>query len=295
MNTNNIRMHFFKDIREERIDMNKIFSFFNDIGCVYTENEKHVSFRYLNENLDNKATFVITKYNVIDEIYRLNSKYLNLNTFIEFSSTLSNYFLEEILDVIEKFCEYFDLCYYMSLNEDVKIFNKLQVFTKLSSYRQDIYSEDELSLNSTKFSMPTEQINEICEYQENYKSLKEHLDNKKVDVNPYIVMIEKETAKVKRSILWDVNNPAVFPKNLDYVHIIEESDGEPYVVKYDYIYSKVSRYLAVLPNFIDGTLALKPSGYLRKAMKIKKKFKEVAIPSEKFWVIRIKDLIDEKL
>jgi hypothetical protein len=96
------------------------------------------------------------------------------------------------------------------------------------------------------------------------------------------------------SVRWDINQPAIFPKHIDFIHVYYEESELPVVVPAKDVLDKIHRFLAMLPNFVDGTMVLKPGNPTKKASKLQNKFKNNRIKDEEFEIIPLISVLDER-
>jgi|GEM_PF-6322390 len=289
----NFRIHFFTD-RKNKISVKRIYEFFDKEIFVYSQRTKYVLFRYENHALDNKASFVFTQYNVISNIYTLNPGFKNIDLFVEFPLIISDYYLDNIMDIVERLAKMFDLYYYMELNQDIMPFEREVIVDKILDYRDRTLAFEEITKTRGKFFADSDKLAEICEYQEKTGTLSDYFQGK-IDVNKYIVMRNLETDELALSIVWDINNPTIFPKHIDYVHVIFEDNKLPALIPAKDVISRIHRFLALLPKFVDGTRVLKPGSFIRKAKKVQGRLKKLVIDDETFEVVSLNDIIDERL
>ncbi|QVK20352.1 hypothetical protein KHQ82_08460 [Mycoplasmatota bacterium] len=288
----NYRIHFFSD-RRSTISLKRVYEFFDEEDFIYSQHAKYISFRYENKILENKASFVFSKHNVIPNIYTLNPGFTNINLFVEFPLIISNFYLNEILTIINQLAKMFDLYYYMDLNQDIMPFDKDEIFEKLLDYRDRTLAFEEITRTRGKFLIDSNKLNELCTYQIDSELLSEYF-NGEIDVNKYIVMRNLETDELALSVVWDITRPTVFPKYIDYVHVIFEETELTSIVSAKDILPKINRFLAMLPNFVEGTKVLKPGSFIRKAKKVQNKIRKLVISEDDFEIISLMDIIEKR-
>ncbi len=288
----NIRLHFFKD-RKSNINIKHVYEFFDEDNFAYSQHEKYIAFKYFNKKLENKANFVFVKHNVIPDIYTLGASYTNLNLFVEFPLIVSDYYLNEILNIVHKFTKKFNLYYFHELNDDIESFNKKEVFNKILDYRDRTISVEEITKIRRRVLVESKKLYEICSYQDNVNVLSEYF-NGEVEVNPYIVLRNYMTDELALSVRWDINSPTIFPKHIDFVHVYFEESELPSLIPAKDIIGKIHRFLALLPNFVDETRILKPGNPTKKASRLHNKFKSLVVAEDQFEVIPLLYVLDER-
>ncbi|XMB87203.1 hypothetical protein RJG79_05220 [Mycoplasmatota bacterium WC44] len=288
----NIRMHFFSD-RRSTISLKRIYEFFDEETFVYSQHDNYISFRYENKVLNNRAFFVFAKRNVVQNIYKLNSGFKNLNLFVEFPLIISDYYLNEIMAIIDQFAKLFDLYYYIDLNQDIMPFEKDVIIKKILDHRDRTISFEDVTKTRGKFLVDSKKLNEICSYQVDSDMLSQYF-NGEVDVNKYIVMRNIVTEELSLSVIWDASRPTVFPKYIDYIHIIFDETELPSIVAVKDILPRINRFLALLPNFVDGTKILKPGSFIKKATKVQNKIRNSVLNEDEFQIIQLSEILDER-
>lgn len=288
----NTRLHFFQD-RKSNLNIKHLFEFFTEDKFTYSQRENYVAFKYVNKMLDNKASFVMAKHNVIPDIYTLNSSFKNLNVFVEFPIIISDFYLNEILNIVHKLCKKFDLYYFHELNGDIEPFSKIEVFSTLLDYRDRSVSVEEITKVRGRVLVESQKLYEICSYQEKVPSLNEYFDGS-IIVHPYIIMRNYETEEFKVSVRWDIGQPAIFPKHIDFIHMYLEESELPVVIPAKDVMAKIHRFLALLPDFVDGTRVLKPGTQTKKASRLQNKFKNSRVNEEEYEIIPLLHVLDER-
>lgn len=288
----NLRIHFFRD-RKSTINIKRIYEFFDEPIFKYSQQDKYIAFKYVHPELDIKATFAFVKHNVVKEIYTLSTAYTNLNFFVEFNLIQSDYFLNDILYQVERLVKRFGLFYYFELNKDITAFNKKDLFENLLDYRDRLVSIDELTRAREKLMAPSKTIFEICEYQSQVPGLRLYFTNT-VDVPTYRYYRHIKQERFVTSVVWEYGNPTLFPKHVDYVEIIYPETTLPVFIPASIIFDKIHRFVALLPDFVDGTRVLKPGPSLKKAMKYVDGFKAHAISELELEPFELVNVMDER-
>lgn len=288
----NIRLHFFKD-RKSNINIKHVYEFFDEDHFAYSQHERYIAFKYVNKQLENRASFVFVKHNVIPDIYTLSSSFTNLNLFVEFPLIISDFYLNEILNIVHKFTKKFNLYYFHELNDDIEPFDKKEVFNKLLDYRDKSVSVEEITKVRRRVLVDSEKLYEICAYQDKVSVLNEYFDGN-LTVKPYIMMRNLVTDEFRLSVEWRVGEPALFPKHIDFIHMYTDDSELPVVIPAKDVLDKIHRFLAILPDFVDETRILKPGTPTKKASRLQNKFKNNRINEEEFEIIPLLHVLDER-
>ena len=288
----NVRIHFFRD-RKSNINIKRIYEFFDDDIFKYSQQDKYIAFKYIHPQLDIKATFAFVKHNVVKEIYTLSTAYTNLNFFVEFPLIQSDYFLNDILTVVERMVKRFGLFYYLDLNKDIEFFSKKDLFDTILDSRDRLVSIDELTRAREKLITPSKRLFEICEYQRLVPSLATYFKGQ-VDVPEYKFYRHVPSDQFVTSVVWEEGKPTVFPKHVDYIELIFSDSTLPVMIPAEKVWDKIHRFLALLPDFVDTTRILKPGTQTKKAQKYTEGFKAYAISELEFEVFQLSNVLDER-
>jgi hypothetical protein len=288
----NVRLHFFRD-RKSNINIKRIYEFFDEDIFKYSQQDKYIAFKYVHPELNIKATFAFVKHNVVKEIYTLSTAYTNLNFFVEFPLIQSDYFLNDILSVVEQMVKRFGLFYYFDLKKDIELFVRKDIFETILDYRDRMVSIDELTRAREKLITPSKQLFEICEYQRQVPGLSKYFKGQ-VDVPHYKFYRHLPSDSFVSSVVWDQGKPTVFPKHADYLEIIFPESTLPTFVPAVVAFDKIHRFLALLPDFVDTTRILKPGTQTKKALKFLEGLKVHAVSDLEFESVVLANVLDER-
>jgi len=288
----NVRIHFFRD-RKSNINIKRIYEFFDEDVFKYSQQDKYIAFKYVHPQLYIKASFVFVKHNVIKDIWTLSTAYTNLNFFVEFPLIQSDYFLHDILGVVERMVKRFGLFYYVDLNKDIKLFNRKDLFESILDSRDRLVSIDELTRAREKLITPSKRLFEICEYQRQVPGLSLYFKGQ-VDVPEYKFYRHVPSDTFVTSVVWEEGKPTVFPKHVDYLEIIFADSTLPVMIPAEKVWDKIHRFLALLPDFVDTTRILKPGTQAKKAQKYLESFKAYAISELEFEAFKLANVLDER-
>ena len=82
-----INIHFFRDSSLDKLDFAKVLEFFDEypnFKVYYTEDEVQIDYR--DDDFKFSYRYLITKKSRVNQIYKLNPKYLNVNFYLELKS-----------------------------------------------------------------------------------------------------------------------------------------------------------------------------------------------------------------
>lgn len=288
----NVRLHFFRD-RKSNINIKRIYEFFDEDIFKYSQQDKYIAFKYVHPELNIKATFAFVKHNVVKEIYTLSTAYTNLNFFVEFPLIQSDYFLNDILSVVEQMVKRFGLFYYFEMKKDIELFVRKDIFESILDYRDRMVSIDELTRAREKLITPSKHLFEICEYQRQVPGLTKYFKGQ-VDVPEYKFYRHLPSDGFVSTVVWDQGNPTVFPKHVDYLEIVFPESTLPTFVPAVIAFDKIHRFLALLPDFVDTTRILKPGTQTKKAQKFLEGLKDHAVSDLEFEAFVLANVLDER-
>jgi hypothetical protein len=283
-----INIHFFQDRNLERMDPVKLFAYFDELEnfkIFYTDEYVEITAR--DKAFGLSYNYYLTKRSRVNDIFRLNSNYVNVNFLLVMPVLIPSFLAKEILKEVQKICKIFELEVYYENVKDIEPFNMAQVYTYFEQIRAKVMEDQK---PTDKYHIEHEKLNEICKYQQMVPSLNEYYRDE-VDINYYIAVVDKKTGDVGMSIGWSVGSPMIFPPNLSYIHLMEK-DNLTVVVNAKDFFKKLDKYLIEVKNFLPDMHLLKG----RQAIKTKllaRKLRKEAFTEENFRVIRICDIIDQ--
>ncbi|MDD3999958.1 MAG: hypothetical protein PHX62_03590 [Bacilli bacterium] len=222
-----IYIHFFRDSTYEKLDFEKVLEFFDaypNFKIFYTEDEVQIDCR--DDDFKFSYRYLITKKSRVNQIYKLNPQYLNINFLLELPVLVPSFLVKEILTLTQKICKLFDLEIYNDAFSDVQPFNLADVVVLFEEMRRETIAEygiqDKLPFEKSK-------LDEICRYQRSVASLREYYHNE-IDVNLVEPILDKITNEYGISMVYNLSVPTVFPPHLSYIYIKEEQNI-PFLVR----------------------------------------------------------------
>lgn len=282
-----INIHFFRDSSLEKLDFSKVLEFFDsypNFRTFYTEDEVQIDYR--DDDFKFSYRYLITKKSRVNNIYKLNPMYLNVNFYLELPVLIPSFLVKEILTITQKICKLFDLEIYNDSFSDVQQFNLADVVVLFEESRkqtiEDYGMQDKLPFQKDK-------LDEVCRYQRSVESLREYYHNE-VEVNVVEAIFDKITNEYGISTTWTVGTPMVFPPHLSYIYIKDEQNL-PFLVRNADFFSIVGKYLIEIVNFLPDMYILKAK-QAKSAKKLLGKLRKVAIIDQNFKSIRLSNLLD---
>jgi hypothetical protein len=282
-----INIHFFRNSSLDKIDFSKVLEFFDtypNFKIYYTDDEVQIDYR--DDDFKFSYRYLITKKSRVNNIYKLNPMFLNINFYLELPVLIPSFLVKEILTITQKICKMFDLEIYNDSFKDVQPFNLADVVVLFEESRKKTIEDYGMQ---DKLPFPKDKLDEVCRYQRSVESLKEYYHNE-VEVNPVEPIIDKITNEYGISTTWTVGQPTVFPPHLSYVYIKDEQNL-PFLVRSADFFSIVGKYLIEIVNFLPDMYILKAK-QAKSARKTLNKLRKVAIIDQNFKSVRLSNLLD---
>jgi len=282
-----INIHFFRDSNLEKLDFVKLLEFFDEqpnFKTYYTDDEVQIEYR--DDDFKFSYRYLITKKSRVNQIYKLNPKYININFYLELPVLIPSALVKEILTLTQKICKLFDLEIYNDAFTDVQPFNLTDVYVLFEESRRKTIEEFGFQ---DKLPFPKDKLDAVCKYQRSVAQLREYYHNE-VEVKLCEPILDTVTHEYGISTTWDVGKPMIFPPHLSYVYIKEEQNL-PFLVRREDFMSIVGKYLIEIVNFAPDMYILKPK-QAKAAKKTVSKLRKVAIIDQNFKAVRLSNLID---
>ena len=282
-----IYIHFFRDSNLEKLDFGKVLEFFDaypNFKIYYTDDEVQIDCR--DDDFKFSYRYLITKKSRVNQIYKLNPQYLNVNFLLELPVLVPSFLVKEILTLTQKICKLFDLEIYNDAFKDVQPFNLADVVVLFEETRRETVAEYGIQ---DKLTFEKDKLDEICRYQRSVASLREYYHNE-VDVNLVEPIIDKITNEYGISVVWNLGQPTVFPPHLTYIYVKEEQNI-PFLVRRKDFMSIMNKYLIEIVNFLPDMYILKPK-QAKASRKAVNKLRKVAIIDQNFKSVRLANLLD---
>lgn len=282
-----INIHFFRNSALDKLDFSKVLEFFDGLPnfkTFYTDDEVQIEYR--DDDFKFSYRYLITKKSRVNQIYKLNPMFLNVNFLLELPVLIPSFLAKEILTVSQKICKTFDLEIYTDSFKDVQPFNLADVVVLFEEARRLTIEEYGMQ---DKLPFDKEKLDEVCRYQRSVDSLREYYHNE-VDVHVCEPILDKITNEFGISCNWTVGHPMVFPPHLSYIYVTDENDV-PFLVRREDFYEQMGKFLIEIVNFLPDMYILKAKA-AKKARKIIHKLRKSAIVDQNFKPLRLSNLLD---
>ena len=283
-----INIHFFRNYLLERLDYKKLLEFFDELPnfeVFYTANE--VEILYSDEDFQFTYRYLITKVSQVNQIYKLDPAYVNINFLLEIPTLVPEFIVKEILTLTQRICKAFDFAVYNDSFDDVKPFNLVDLILLFKNKRRE---EIELKGLGNKLLFESDKLNAICKYQRSIDNLKEAYNNE-VEVEYVEPVIDRKTGEYGICCSWKAGVPTVFPPYFDYIKIVSEEEDDFMVRRRDF-FAICEKYLTEIGNFLPDMYYMKKKA-AHKCKAAVSKLRKFAIVDQSFTSARLCDLIDD--
>lgn len=279
-------VHFFKEKTREK-DIKAIIAFFEVIeGFDIKMDEDSVEFDYTHPRLGYKASFIIMPKSQVEDIHRLNPKYLDINFHLKLPILTPNYFATHMFQITKKLTEKFDYFVYQTYFEDVLPF-KEDLLMKIFKLVKDKYLELNPKFFKEYHLLAEDKLSSILRYVDDSLELHNHYKDLDTYVPPYHFLLNEED-EVKLAIEWQDDTLTVLPPYLDYIFFSRNNDMN--IVKYEEASKQLSKYLEEVPGFIRNTLVVTKKGR-RRALRTMRRYKFSKV-TNRFTKIEMTTLLD---
>ena len=234
-----------------------------------------------------KYMYKKTKVSQVENIWRLDPSYLNLNFILCLPILIPAFAAKEILTFAQKLAKLFDLQVYHESYDDVKQFNIADIYS-LFSVEQRKYLETNAPVGKVFYE--ADRLNTICKYQRNLENISANY-RYEVSVNPCKPILDRANNEFGISTIWNAGVPTLFAPYFDYVDVKDEN-GESFLVRRTDFVRTMDKYL----NRVEDSF---PDMYLIKAKAAKQsrgmasRLRRYAIVDQTFEEIPICDLLDK--
>lgn len=290
MTTDNmtLNIHFFRNNQKGRIDYQEIFQYFmtlSDFEIQYDDSE--VNIIYTDNEFGFKYMYKITRVSQVQDIYKLDPAYLNINFMLCLPILIPSFAAKEILDLAQRISRLFDLQVYHSSFTDVRLFNVADL-NSLFADTQSTYLEEHTPKD--KILYDSKKLNAICKYQRNIDCFNEqyHYD---VTVNPCVPIIDYKNNEFGICTTWNAGIPSLFVPYFDFVNVKEESGESFYIRRADFM-KFMEKYLTKVDNSFEDLYCIKSKG-AKSSKSVISKLRKYAITDQEFVSLPLCDLLDK--
>lgn len=265
------KLHFFKE-KSRDLEYERILSFFKDIPeaslLPINENDSEVKIIYQIPIINLKGYFVISKKSTVEEIYKLDAKYLDINFRFEMPLFTPNFSAIKAFDVVEKLVKEFHYFYYNSLLENVMPYKREVVLRTFEIAKQNFKEKYDYELTNFYY-YPESKLSECLKYVYEQYELHRFYKEQEVIVPNYKI-VKDEFSQIYFAVEWKENTRILFPPNIRFIYYT--TNNEVKIMPYDEVMAKLERYTISVPGFIENTKVIDVKN-VKKVHKLVKKMK----------------------
>ncbi len=217
---------------------------------------------YKNNFLGFDACFVLSNRGNIENIQRLNPKFLDTNVYVEFNLLSNEYKVSRLLDIVKQICTKFEFAIYNELFEDVIQFDKAICLNALK-YAKTIYQKQYEDDFVNKPKMSTETFKKVYSFLEVKDNVEE---SKKAKSMNYLFVKETSARLVYLTVDFSLVEGTIIPPGALLVKL-HTKDGD-YYAKFDDVYKKISKYCETLYTSIEYNILYISDRNIKKVNKI---------------------------
>lgn len=280
------KVHFFKE-KVRSINIEELIAFFENLEDFTIEmDEDSVRFNYIHPRLGYTAQFLIMPKSQINDIHRLNPRYLAINVHLELPLLSPDYFAKHMFLIAKRLADRFNYFIYQSYFEDVLPF-KTDLLLKIFNLVKDKYLELNPKIAENYHLVSKENLASILRYTDDNFELQKFYRDLETYVPYYYILLDNEK-QVNLAIEWTDDTLTVIPPHLDYIFFNRGNDV--IIIKYSEVEEQIGKYLDDVPGFLRNTLVV-PKKNKKRVLKVMRKHKFTKI-NDRFTKIDIKTLLD---
>lgn len=275
-------LHFFKE-KTRQFDYERLLSFFNDVPeatIIDTDDaSSELRIAYRHPILKSSADFVVSRRSTVQDIYKLDPHFLDVNFRLEVPLLTPTYSSNIIFEITQKLCKEFNFSTYNALYEDVMPFRFEVVSRGFEIAKQNFKDKFSYQLDNY-YSYPQIKLNECLKYVNEQYDLHRYYKEKNVYVPNYFVVVDEQN-KVHFTMEWAENTRTLFPPHVDFIYY--RSGLETSILPYDEVMAKIEKYTTNVPGFIENTKVIEP----KQTKKVNKALKKAKFTKVNSTLIRI--------
>lgn len=275
-------LHFFKE-KTRQFDYERLLSFFNDVPeatIIDTDDaSSELRIAYRHPILKSSADFVVSRRSTVQDIYRLDPHFLDVNFRLEVPLLTPTYSSNIIFEITQKLCKEFNFSTYNALYEDVMPFRFEVVSRGFEIAKQNFKDKFSYQLDNY-YSYPQTKLNECLKYVNEQYDLHRYYKEQNVYVPNYFVVVDEQN-KVHFTMEWAENTRTLFPPHVDFIYY--RSGLETSILPYDEVMAKIEKYTTNVPGFIENTKVIEP----KQTKKVNKALKKAKFTKVNSTLIRI--------
>ena len=282
-----VNIYFFRNTQKGRIEFEELVKYFMDTpNFEIFYNDTELNMVYNDTEFGFKYMYKKTKVSQVENIWRLDPGYLNLNFILCLPILIPSFAAKEILTFAQKLAKLFDLQVYHESYDDVKQFNIADLYSVFSNAQRAYLAEN--SVNEKVF-YDANKLNTICKYQRSLDSYVDSFQNE-VDVHPCVPIIDRANSEFGICSTWTVGVPTLFVPHFDFVNV-KDSEGEEFYIRRADFMHVMDKYLTKVDNDLPDMFYIKAKA-AKQSRGLTGRLRRYAIVDQVFEQLPICDLLD---
>lgn len=278
-------LHFFKEKHQDILVDNLVRYFRSRANYQILTIDNELVFKYTHPLFKYHAEFRLTPKSIVPNLYKLNSRFLNINMHFNISLLMPSYIANILFLEVKDFIKHFKLYTYNNLFEDVLSF-KIELLNKTYEMLKTSFVENNPLILEDYYLVPKTKLQSILKYEDEVEALKKHYEGQDIEIPSYVFL--KKGDEVKNTIWLYDQSATIFPPYTDLI-IYKYLDSTK-VILYDEVKEILNKQLESVPGFLLGSKVLLEKQAKKAHKKIKKaKLSDVDIKIEE---INLHNLID---
>lgn len=283
-----VNIYFFRSAQKGRIEFEELVKYFIEtpnFEISYTDTELNIC--YNDTELGFKYQYKKTKVSQLEDIWKLDPGYLNLNLILCLPILIPSFAAKEILTFAQKLAKLFDFQVYHESYDDVKQFNIADLYSVFSNAQRKYLNENEVK---DKVFYDANKLSTICKYQRSLYSYEETFQHE-VEVHPCKPIIDRANSEFGICSQWNFGIATLFVPHFDFVSVKEESGEGFYIRRADFM-KVMDKYLTKLDNDLSDMYYIKPKA-AKSSRGLIGRLRRYAIVDQVFVELPICDLLDK--
>lgn len=278
---------FFKSRNLEKIDYAEVILYFEkELNCKVSYSDEDVKMEYHDRIFDIDYQFMITKRSRVSNLALLNPEFVNIRFLVEIPLVIPEQVSRQIITIIEKVCNRFNLAiYYEGLN-DVEPLDIVKLMKTLHNERRKVLS----SLTDDLYFIDNVVLSHIANYHQVLDYINNNL-NENLTLSKYQLLSDGESNNILLASTFKLDSIAVIPPHLDYLIVLDKDVHQYLPTKI--FYKKALKYMVVLKDYIpDADLLYINEKYTHKISRIIRRLSKYYVHDKSFVNIEINNIIE---
>ena len=258
----------------------------NIIADNHSDNKGNFVFKYHPEVLNFDAKFIMSQTSQVPELDKLDPKYFDVNFYVEFDVTLSNYAVEILLDIIEEICKKFRFLVYVNPPAVIYTFRRpdlIKYFIAVKKAYADRYPEKMAKYNR----LDSQTLSQVCSYLQKRKKLELTLRDQNVVVSNYLFLKTEKSRTAYVAIEWNGEDQFIVPPAVEIIKLDDGKVSNYYPI--DQVFAKADKMFRSIDGF--GAIKIVESKYIKKLHKILIK-EHFPAPKTTFSILSLEQILD---